>query len=400
LDANDYGVPLTYSYNLTIDQQLKWKTMFEIAYVGSSTSEILDNGEAISGSGFSAVADQNKTPIGSFFKNDPITGNASSTNPENITTNTDGTSTGNKLADYHPYGYAYGTNSVYMDQATSYTNYNGVQASWMKRTGNLNFNINATWSKTLGTGLQENPFNIKANYGVEAIDRPWVFNASYQYSVGDFYHQDNSLIKGAVNGWTISGISTWQAGGNLLPNLGNGVPNFDMTLNYTNIPSTVSGVTNSLSYATYYGTDAPLYIQPVLTCNPNKGLAYLQRLQQKCFSAPAINKYGGQNYPYMSMASYFENDLALYKTFHLPKEENVQFRASAFNWLNHSLPQFTGESQITPYYNVDYSSKTITSNNCTASGQSGCTVTNFGYLNERQGGTSARIIELDVKYSF
>ncbi len=399
LNANDYGVPLTYSYNLTIDKQLKWNSMLEVAYVGSRSSHIIDDGETIEGSNFGAVADQNKTPIDSLFKADSRTGIISN-NPENVGTNTNGTATGNVLADYHPYGYAYGTSSIYMPQTTSYTNYNGAQASWMKRAGNLNFNVNATWSKTLGTGLQENPFNIKANYGVEAIDRPWVFNASYQYSTGEFFHRGNSIIRGAVNGWTISGISTWQAGGNLLPNLGNGVPNFNMTLNYINIPSTVTGVTNSVSYKTYYGTDAPYYIQPVLTCNPNKGLGYLQRLQLKCFSAPAVGNYGGQNYPYMSMASYFDNDLALYKTFRLPKEEVVQFRVSAFNWLNHSLPQFTGESQITPYFNVDYNSKAITSNLCSGSNTSGCTVSNFGYLNEREGGTSARIIELDLKYSF
>ena len=399
LNANDYGVPLTYSYNLTIDKQLKWNSMLEVAYVGSRSSHIIDDGETIEGSNFGAVADQNKTPIDSLFKADSRTGIISN-NPENVGTNTNGTATDNVLADYHPYGYAYGTSSIYMPQTTSYTNYNGAQASWMKRAGNLNFNVNATWSKTLGTGLQENPFNIKANYGVEAIDRPWVFNASYQYSTGEFFHRGNSIIRGAVNGWTISGISTWQAGGNLLPNLGNGVPNFNMTLNYINIPSTVTGVTNSVSYKTYYGTDAPYYIQPVLTCNPNKGLGYLQRLQLKCFSAPAVGNYGGQNYPYMSMASYFDNDLALYKTFRLPKEEVVQFRVSAFNWLNHSLPQFTGESQITPYFNVDYNSKAITSNLCSGSNTSGCTVSNFGYLNEREGGTSARIIELDLKYSF
>ena len=68
LDSTDYGVPLTYAYNLTIDQRLKWNMLLDVAYVGSSSSEILDNGETIQGSGFQGLADQNKAPLGSFFK--------------------------------------------------------------------------------------------------------------------------------------------------------------------------------------------------------------------------------------------------------------------------------------------------------------------------------------------
>lgn len=60
LDATDYGVPITYSYNLTIDQRLKWNTLLDVAYVGSSSSQILDNGETIEGSNFTAFADQHR----------------------------------------------------------------------------------------------------------------------------------------------------------------------------------------------------------------------------------------------------------------------------------------------------------------------------------------------------
>ena len=37
--------------------------------------------------------------------------------------------------------------------------------AWIKTTGKLGYNLNATWSKTLGTSLQTNPFNINLNYG-------------------------------------------------------------------------------------------------------------------------------------------------------------------------------------------------------------------------------------------
>jgi hypothetical protein len=399
LDAGDYGVPITYAYNLTIDHRFKWNTLLDIAYVGNTSSQILNAGETIEGSNFNALADKNKAPVGSFFAPDPIT-KVTSLNPENLGTNPNGTKTGNTAADYHPFGYAYGTNSIYEPQSQDYSNYNGLQVAYLKTSGKLTFDFNFTWSKTLGTGLQANPFVLRDNYGVEAIDRPFVFNSSYTYQVGKFHH-GNSLVQGALGGWTVSGISTWQAGGSLLALLGNGVPNYGLTETYQNIPTTVTGVTSGIGTATYFGTDAPIAIQPALTCNPNKGLAKFQRIQLKCFAAPAFGTNGGQAYPYMSNASYFDNDLAIYKSFHTFREQSVQFRATASNWLNHPLPQFSSANQVTLKYNVDYNSKAISLNQCSASSPNcGGTSPTFGFLDQKTGGSYARIIELNIKYLF
>ena len=126
--------------------------MLDIAYVGSRTSQLSDNSEGIEGSNFAALADQNKTPIGAFFQPDPVTG-VLSTNPENLGTNPGGlggTPTGNKAQDYHPFGYAYGTASVYMNQGISYTNYNALQVALIRTTGRFTYNFNGTWSKNAG----------------------------------------------------------------------------------------------------------------------------------------------------------------------------------------------------------------------------------------------------------
>ena len=401
LDPNDYGVPITYAYNLTIDHRFKWNTLLDIAYVGNRSSQIEDNGETIEGSGFGSFADQNKTPVGAFFKPDPKTGIISQ-NPETLGTQLNGTATGNSAADYHPYGYAYGTNSMYMNQSKDYSNYNGLQVAYLKTGGRLTYDFNFTWSKTLGTGLQDNPFVLRDNYGVESIDRPFVFNSSYTYQVGKFNH-GNELVRGALGGWTISGISTWQAGGSLLAELGNNVPNFGLSETYQNVPAyaTANGVTQGIGTATYFGTDAPIAIQPVLTCNPNHGLAKYQRLNIACFAPPAIGTDGGQKYPYMSMGSYFDNDLALYKSFAIFHDQSIQFRATAPNWLNHPLPEFSNANQVNLHYNVDYSSKAISLYQC-APGNPTCggTPANFGTMDTKTAGPYERIIELNIKYLF
>ena len=393
-DPGDYGQPLTFAYNFTIDQRIKWNTVLDVAYVGSSTTQLLDVSEGIEGSNFTAVADQNKTPLGAYFKPDPITG-VLSTNPENLGANPNGTgstATGNSAADYHPYGYAYGTNTVQLSQSTSYTNYNALQVAWIKTTGRLGFNLNATWSKTLGTGLQTNPYDIRLNYGPAATDRPIVFNASYYYQTGKL-HTSQAFTNQALGGWTISGISTWQAGGYIPAALGNGVPNFGLGLSYTGLPANavVQGIGSGIGAKTYYGTDAPVPIMPVLTCNPNSGLVHYQRVNGNCFSAPAVGAQGGQNYPYMSAGAYFNNDLAIYRSFHIHENQQIQFRASAFNWLNHPLPGFSTLSPLTLNYNVDYASKAITRNYNTST---------FGIMDSKTAAPYQRIIELNVKYFF
>lgn len=394
LDPTDYGIPLTYDYNLTIDEQLPWNSVLEVAYVGNSSSELNDNGEAINGDGNFNYANQNKTPLGAFFGPDPVTG-LTATNPENVSTTCVTKTKCNQPADYRPYGKEYGTNNIEMDQSIGYSSYNGLQASWLKRAGRFSFDFNGTWSKTLDSAaLQINPFVLNQNVGAAPYDRTFVFNSSYIYQAGDIYNGNSKLLGEAINGWTISGISSWQSGGNLQSLFS---PNFGLSESYVNIPAAAAaaGVTPGIGGNTYFGTDAGMLIMPVLTCNPNKGLAYNQRVRVQCFQAPPLHTQGGKNYPYMRMAALIENDLALYKTFLIKGSQNIQFRVSAFNWLNHPLPQFSSGNQLTLRYNVNYVTKQIALN----TGPGG-TVKNFGYLDTKDGTPNQRIIELNIKYNF
>jgi hypothetical protein len=422
LDPTDYGQPMTQAYNLTIDQKLRWNSQLEVAYVGSKSSQLVNGGEDIEGASYAEITNQNKMPIGALFAPDPKTGHTAA-NPENVTCDPNPsagtcTSYGNQLADYHPFGYAYGTNSTFMLQNTAWANYNALQVSWVKTTGRLTFDFNGTWSKMLGTTLQENPYEEGQNYGPTAEDRPFVFNSSYTYNSGTL-HLGNNLLNQLASGWTINGISQWQAGTYIPAELGDGVPNFGLGVQYTGLPANAAalGITTALTSQTYFGTDegnifepnssAPgLPILPVLTCNPTSGLASHQVLNGKCFNAPAlsgggtaVSAQGGQNYPYMRMTPYFDNDLALYRTFHIHENQNIRIRASAFDWLNHSLLTFANSSSYSLNYNMDYSAKTLTPNYT-----QGVTPTSlgpaFGVMTVRSALPYARVIELDAKYSF
>ena len=108
--------------------------------------------------------------------------------------------------------------AVLVPEHNGYANYNALQLMWAKSAGNLNFNLNYTWSKALGTSLSSNPYSVAGNYGVLATDRSHVINTSYVYNVPDLYHGDSKFVQGATRGWLISGTTTWQSGGNLAAN--------------------------------------------------------------------------------------------------------------------------------------------------------------------------------------
>ena len=369
--ASDYGIPKTVSYNFTISQQAPFKSLFEIAFVGNQSTQLLEGGETQSGAGFTDYINVNKVPLGALYNPDPVTG-ITSPNPENLSQGPNGSTIPNQDADYRPLGKAYGTNTVAVNQHVGYGNYNGLQLSWVKRSDKLTFNANYTWSKNLGTVLLEDPFVLRNNYGVTSYDRSHVLNTSYAYNFVHVYGGDSRLVRGAANGWTVSGITTLQSGGNL------------QALNNPNFGLTIPGI----GAPTYFGTTAAKLIQPVVTCSLTSNLATNQRINEACFAAPKVGTNGPSSLPYVKGPAFFQSDLAAYKTFKIRESQGVQFRISAFNFINHPLPQFSGGNQLQLHYNPD-----LTVDNASNS-------KTLGFLDTKAGGHAARILELALKYNF
>ena len=401
LNPTDYQIPTTISYNMTISQQLPLNTLFEIAYVGNNSMNLPLGGETINGSEFQDFDNMNKIPLGAFFKPDPITGLVAK-NPENVTTTCAG-AVCNKTADYRPYGKEYGDNPIYVLDTAGYSNYNALQLSAVKRGANASFDVNYTFSKTLSTSLQEDAFNLRRNYAQSPFSRNQVLNVSGAYTLVRPYHGSQRLLRALANGWTGSTVTTLQSGGVLQPISGS--PNFNMVLQYlapdgkpvsasNPLPNGATGP--GLSQASYYGTNDVVAITPDVTCNPTAHLANRQRIRYSCFTPPPLHAYGKRDYPY-TMAPYFDTSISLYKTFMLNRGQSVEFRADAFNWINHPLPQYSSASQLTlGYFNV-YGSNTFKVDPAAYPGNN---PTQFGVMDTKSGDPMERIVELSVKYMF
>jgi hypothetical protein len=157
-----------------------------------------------------------------------------------------------------------------------------------------------------------------------------------------------------------------QSGVALQSNSGGG--NFNMTL-----PAgvTVRNITGTASVP----------VRPVLTCDPRQNLGPHQYLNPGCFAPPTAGNNGGIIEPPAYGPAFFNTDLSVFRNFKMSERRKLQFRAEAFNFLNHANYTFGQDANLNLTFN--------------AAGQ----VTNplFGTATNKIG---HRIIQLAVKYYF
>jgi hypothetical protein len=132
-------------------------------------------------------------------------------------------------------------------------------------------------------------------------------------------------------------------------------------------------------------------LQPDLTCDPRTGRTNHQFINGSCFRTPNLLQNGPYRYPFLGGPAYLDNDLSAQKSFNLPKEQVVQLRVAAFNFLNSPLTSFSGN--FSNEYQINLTSQTGTAFNQGVADPS----LGFGTASYKVG---RRIMEVSLKYSF
>jgi hypothetical protein len=116
---------------------------------------------------------------------------------------------------------AYG--SIRMWEYASTSNYHSLQATLSQQTNSrLQYFLTYTFSKALGSGTVNetdgsgglDPYDARnRTWGVLPTDRTHLANLSYNWMVPDLVGETSGgFLKGLLNNWQISGISTFQSG--------------------------------------------------------------------------------------------------------------------------------------------------------------------------------------------
>ena len=390
VDSRDDKQPYTDSWSFTVSQHAPWQSLVEVSYVGNRSRDQANSGGA--GSNINLV------PLGaitSAFSADPTI------DPSTANANL-----------YRP---LQGYGDINENTNNLYYNYNAMQISWGRHAGRYTIQANYSWQKSLGIVASNangqpngsasiNPFNLASNYGVQPTDRRQLFNIAYSIDLGNPLHA-HGFLAGATAGWQISGITQLQSGANItyaggynastiynmaLTCVSSDPTNFPCPQSAAIIPGSVDanhpkGI--AINNQSILGTNAA-QLSPLVTCNPSSGLGSHQFVNGSCFAPPTVV---GQNGPTLLPVSYgpayFNSDLAIFKNFKISESKSVQFRAQAYNFLNHPLYSFPDSGNLTLRFQQDPA-------NGYAFTQAN---SNFGTTTAKQG---ARIVEFAVKFFF
>ncbi len=345
VDTKDDKDPNTDSYSFTVSRRVPFSGLLEASYVGNQTRHLLNQ------AGYGS--DINMVPVGAMLssKNNGV-------DPGSLTANNF-----RPMKEFN--GLPLSTNNLY-------ANYNSFQTKYTRTKGNKVFLVNYTWGKALGiVSSTIDSFNLKNDYAEQSTNRKHIFNAAYSYTFGKYSR--NKIIGGAINSWQISGVTQLQSGVNLTGQRGQ---NFGMNLNGGKIP----GTTFNISSTSLLGTPN-LQLNPILTCDPRKGLAPHQYINPSCFAFPnQVGQNGPTTLPAIYGPAYFNSDLALFKNFNISERQKLQFRMNGYNFLNHPLWSFNGSN-----LNLGY----------TAAGVLNTPL--FGTVTTKQG---HRIVQFGITYNF
>jgi len=413
LDPSDNQQPLTQTYSFSVSQRFPFDSVFDIAYVGNQSKDLLTDNASTNAVQAQDLRDVNAIPIGSFFKPDPNPASSLFGQVPNLASFQQV-----QQNDYRKYpNYSH----MGMPRHIAYANYNALQANWNRQRGRLNYGLNYTFSKALGVrgafnnGMAGDPTNLRANYGPLAFDRTSIIGASYSYDMGERFHSGNRFLRGLANFWMVSGITNWQSGPNLQAVY---APNFNLQ-GYANSSyggnrcavgvasnlTTACQISNTMLLGT---TDVMLQpvIRPGTGClggNPTGGLQKNQFINGNCFGLGPQGVNGPTSLGYIHGPAFFNSDLTLQKTFPLKESRNIQLRLAGFDFLNHPLTSFSSryprEANLQFYdpNNVGFSGVQLVNSanpngSCSDAG-SQC----FGYAGYK---TGRRVVEIMARYTF
>ena len=286
--------PTIMTWNFGIEQQLFQNTILSVAYVATAGRHLF------------RTIDINQLPVGAL----DLPGNSG----VNV----------NALRPYPGYAEIDGRD----DGDNSH--YNSLQVRLSKRTrSGLAFGFNYTFSRMLDDtaggvaqvtagGSAQNNYNANADYGLSAFQRKNVLNFNYIYELPFFAKSHNLVLRNAVGGWEVSGVTTFQSG----------------APNSVTVSNDIAGIGASSSRASSNGQD------------PN--LQGSQRTVSEWFNTAAFlpvaqmvkGQFGNTGRDILIGPGYQVWSVSMIKNMSFGEKVHVQFRAESYNLFNH--PNFAG----------------------------------------------------------
>jgi hypothetical protein len=393
--AREGFLPTIYSMSLGVQRDIGFNTVVDVSYVGTLSRHLF------------LARELNATPFGYLFTKaaqDPTQfpgGVVPDSDPsipqvyKNAGLSFDGTKAlpANLVRPFP------GLAGIRFEENVASSNFHSLQVGVNRRfSRSFIFSLAYTWSKALGVAAGDgsfvNPYNTRLyDYRLLDFDRTHAFVATYVYTLPEFGKRlgDNWFTRGLLNGWQISGITSFISGNPFELGVG------------------IAGI-NANQRITGSWTEPPRFR---LKGDPKKGPNGLL-INPDAFIIPEIGSLGLGERTYLRNPGINNTDLSVFKNFSIgdpDKNRKLQLRVEAFNVFNHtqflginagtnlSVPRSGGGFDTGNAIFANYGSAVIT-NNLRVGPVEGSNVPLGQRFGEYNSARDPRILQLAVKIYF
>jgi hypothetical protein len=329
--------PEAWNWNVTVQRELPLKTVLTVAYVGHHG----DHGWQ--------VYDINQPTVGALVENPGVNVNA-----------------------LRPYkGFA----SIQEEESVVNSQYNGLQIQWERRfSGGSSFGVAYTYSKSMDNGsnyrdIVPDTYNTSNLWGPSEYDTRHVALINWTYAIP--FLKNNSQLQGKLlGGWSLAGTAQFQTGSPC----GIGTNN-----DYAGVGE--DGSFGCGSEGQFWVLNGPITINSGAFAGPVT-TSSSPRYFTVNVSAPPTGSFNLQSGVRDSIYQPGIQDwnLSLFKTFVLSERANFQFRAEAYDFINHPNLCATYES------------------GCSVGGFLNPTSSQFGMITSKS--PLARNLQLSLRFAF
>ena len=311
--AKNLVPPTRWNWNIAIQQRLPWRSSGQIAYVGAR------------GLHDWRVVDINQAPVGALVNNP-----------------------GDNINYLRPYK---GFSSIQQEQSTSNGLYNSLQLSWTRQFGvGSMFTAAYTWSKSMDDGsmypdLVPDSYNTSNLWGPSQYDNRHMLFITYLYDV-PFFTGQHTVEGKLLGGWQISGsmqfttgipnsvgLANDYAGVGELGSFYHGLSGqFWVQKGKINTPKKFAGPSGGVGSPKWFNTTNGAG-NPIWTA-PATGTFNLQKAIRDNVYAPGVQQW----------------NMALIKSFPIYKTNAVEFRAEAYNAVNHPILNAPSYNPTSPQF--------------------------------------------------
>ncbi len=312
--------PEAWAWNFMVEREMPWRSLLSVGYV------------ARRGLHLQREADINQPPVSAL------------TDPANFFVDpADGKTKLKNINAFRPY---LGFGSIRQTDNVANSMYNSLQIAWNRRySGGLQFGVSYTLSKSMDDGSNQrdvvpDTYDISMLWGPSEFDARHILVLNYLYDL-PFFKNHSTLSGKLLGGWQISGVTQFQTG---LPCSVAGPADYAGVGLDSNFGCGQNG-----QYWLVSGTP-----KIIGTFGPNG-----QWFDTSVFTKPAAGTFNTQRVRNLIYQPGYQNwNLGLFKAFPIDEQRGFQFRAEAYNFINH--PNWCGGSGCSGTTNIGLNPTTST----------------------------------------